>query len=185
LQTLIGLWHRVADADLLVAGTGTYEAELRALASSNPRIKFLGPLPQRELGPLYFHALACLVPSITYETFGVICIEAFARKTPVIVRDLGALPEVIEDSGGGFVYRADEELLAAMSRIAASPRLRSDLGKKGYHAFVKLWSKEAHLKLYFDLLHRTAIGKFGCVPWETEEQDEPRSRRRALMKAVR
>lgn len=55
-------------------------------------------LPQSELGTLYFHALACIVPSITYETFGMIIIEAFARKTPVIVRDLGALPEVIHDS---------------------------------------------------------------------------------------
>jgi glycosyltransferase involved in cell wall biosynthesis len=114
------------------------------------------------------------VPSITYETFGIICIEAFARKTPVIARDLGALPEVIEESGGGFVYRTDEELLAAVNRIAASPRLRSELGEKGYCGFVKLWSKEAHLKLYFDLLQRIAIRKFGCVPWETEEDKERR-----------
>ena len=49
-------------------------------------------LPQSELGTLYFHALACIVPSITYETFGMIIIEAFARSTPVIVRDLGGLP---------------------------------------------------------------------------------------------
>ena len=51
-----------------------------------------------------------------------IIIESFARKTPVIVRDLGALPEVVNDSAGGFVYRTDEELLAAMRKLAASPR---------------------------------------------------------------
>jgi glycosyltransferase involved in cell wall biosynthesis len=119
---------------------------------------------------LYYHALACLVPSVTYETFGIVIIEAFARKTPVIVRDLGALPEVVEESGAGFVYRTDEELLSAMQRIADSPALRVELGEKGYRAFEANWSAEAHLKLYFDLLRKIALVKFGHVPWESEKQ---------------
>ena len=100
-----------------------------------------------------------------------IIIESFARKTPVIARDLGALPEVIHDSGGGFIYRTDEELLTAMNRIAKSPQLRTDLGENGYRAFVKWWSREAHMGLYFDFLQKIAIKKFGYVPWEREEGD--------------
>jgi glycosyltransferase involved in cell wall biosynthesis len=173
LQTLISLWKRVAGYDLLVAGTGTYEKELRAMAADNARIKFLGPLPQRELGALYYHALACIVPSVTFETFGMINIEAFARKTPVIARDLGALPEVIQDSGGGFVYQTDEELLSAMDRIAVSPQLRAELGAKGYRAFTEWWCREAHLKLYFDFLERTAVRKFDHIPWQCESPAEP------------
>jgi glycosyltransferase involved in cell wall biosynthesis len=176
LQTLIRVWDKVPDVDLLVAGTGTYEQELRAQAAPNPRIRFLGALPQRELGTLYYHARACIVPSITYETFGMINIESFARKTPVIARDLGALPEVIHDSGGGFVYRTDAELLAAIQRVAASPRLRNELGEKGYRAFVRWWSKEAHMELYFDFLQSVAIRKFGYVPWAGEaKMEETRS----------
>jgi glycosyltransferase involved in cell wall biosynthesis len=131
----------------------------------------LGPLSQRQLGALYFHALACIVPSITYETFGIIIVESFARKAPVIVRDLGALPEVVHDSGGGLVYRTDEELVTAMNRIATSPTLRADLGEKGYQAFAKWWSREAHMELYFDFLQKIAIKKFGYVPWEKPEKD--------------
>jgi glycosyltransferase involved in cell wall biosynthesis len=172
LQTLIRVWERDVDFDLLVAGTGTYEYELRTQAASNPRIIFLGALPQRELGALYYHAVACIVPSITYETFGMILIESFARKTPVIARDLGALPEVVDDSQGGFIYRTDEELLTAIQRLATSPQLRSELGEKGYRAFVRWWSKEAHLELYFEFLGNAALKKFGYVPWETERRDE-------------
>jgi glycosyltransferase involved in cell wall biosynthesis len=171
LQTLIPLWKDVDGIDLLVAGTGTAEHQLRMQAAGNPRIKFLGPLPQRQLGTLYFHALACIVPSITYETFGMITIESFARKTPVIVRDLGALPEVIHDSGGGFVYRTDQELLTAINRIATSPMLRADLGESGYRSFIKWWSREAHIELYFDFLQKLAIKKFGHVPWEKTEEN--------------
>jgi glycosyltransferase involved in cell wall biosynthesis len=170
LQTLIPLWSRVPEADLLVAGTGNYEKELRRMACENSNIKFLGALSQKQLGNLYYHAIACIVPSITYETFGMIIIEAFARKTPVIVRDLGAFPEVIQDSDGGFVYRTDEELLDVIERITHAPNLRDKLGEQGYHAFVKTWSKQAHLKLYFDVLRTMALRKFGYVPWGGEGQ---------------
>jgi glycosyltransferase involved in cell wall biosynthesis len=95
-----------------------------------------------------------------------IIIESLARKTPVIARDIGALPEVIHDGGGGFVYRTDAELLAAMNRIVTSPILRRNLGENGYRSFIKWWSREAHLELYFDFLKRAATKKFGYVPWE-------------------
>lgn len=166
LQTLIHAWDGLTDFDLLVIGTGDQEKELRAQAGSNSCIKFLGKLPQRDLGAFYYHALACMVPSVTYETFGMVIIEAFARKTPAIVRDLGALPEIIHDSGGGVVYRTQEELLGAIHRIAGSQAFRDELGEKGYRAFVEHWSTEAHLKRYLELLRQIATKKFGVVPWE-------------------
>src|SRR5262249_15864374 len=52
LQTLIKLWGKILDYDLLVAGAGSYANQLRALAANNTRIKFLGPLSQQELGKL-------------------------------------------------------------------------------------------------------------------------------------
>jgi glycosyltransferase involved in cell wall biosynthesis len=165
LQTLIAMWHRTRGYDLLVAGTGTYEPELRAMAAGNPRIRFLGLVPQAELGALYFHALACIVPSIAYETFGMTSVEAFARKTPAIVRNLGALPEVIEESGGGYVYESDDELLAQMDRIADSPELRASLGQRGYDAFLRLWCTEAHIRRYFDYLVSAADRRFGAGEW--------------------
>lgn len=170
LHTLIKTWANV-NYDLLVAGSGPEAEELRALAASNPRIKFLGPLSQQQLGSLYYHAVACIVPSITYETFGIVIIEAFARKTPVIVRDLGALPEVVKDSGGGFIYRNDDELLRAIEELATQKDLRDQLGRKGYQSFVLMWSREAHLELYFSYLRNSAKRKFGYVPWEPERTE--------------
>ncbi len=171
LQTLIGMWDRIPQADLLVAGAGTSERALKEQAAGLPSVKFLGPLPQRELGRLYYHAVACVVPSVTYETFGIIIVEAFARKTPVIVRDLGALPEVVDAGGGGIVYRSDDELAGALLELLESPARRAELGEKGYEAFVRLWSREAHLDRYFEFLEQTSRAKFGEVIWAKESGD--------------
>jgi glycosyltransferase involved in cell wall biosynthesis len=165
LQTIIPLWAGVHEADLLIAGTGTCENELRSMAGSNRRIKFLGALPQSALGPLYHHAIANIVASLTYETFCLISLEAFARRTPVIARNIGPLPEVIRESGGGLLYKDDAQLLAAVRRLAADSQLRDELGNSGYDTFTSKWTRQAHLEQYFNLINRTAARKFGEVPW--------------------
>jgi glycosyltransferase involved in cell wall biosynthesis len=167
-QTIIREWHNIQAYDLLIAGQGNYENQLRAQSAGNPQIKFLGALSQKELGAFYYHANATIVPSITYETFGVIIVESFARKTPVIVRDLGALPEIVHDSEGGYIYKNKQELREAINRFGTSRQLRDELGEKGYSAFERFWSREAHLKLYFDFLRKTALSKFGYIPPELE-----------------
>jgi len=105
------------------------------------------------------------IPSLAYETSGLTVIEAFARKTPVIAHNLGALPEAVEDSGGGLLFRTDEELLEALDRIAGSPALRAELGQKGYDGFRRWWSREPHMRLYLDFLDAAAKKKFGAIPW--------------------
>jgi len=128
------------------------EPELRALAAGNPRIRFLGAQPQAALGALYVHAVACVVPSLTYETFGIVMLEAFARKTPVIGRRLGALPEVVEESGGGLTFGTDEELVEAVGALVRSPALLRELGERGYAALIDKWTRQPHLARYFDVI---------------------------------
>lgn len=169
LQTLIVYWDEVKDADLLIAGSGTDEGALRALASGNPSIKFLGFVAPPDLGRLYARAEATIVPSTTYETFGLVAVESLARKTPVVVHDLGALPEIVRQCDGGFIYRTREEFLRAIKEILGNPQLRVRLGENGYRGVLERWSPTAHLQGYFAMLRRVAERKFANVPWEVSE----------------
>ena len=112
-------------------------------------VRFLGRVHPAELRELYAGAVAVLVPSLVYETFGLTALEGFAQRTPVIVRDHGAPPEVVADSGGGFTYRTQEELVEAMERLRTDPALRAELGNRGYEAWRRLWSEDAHVEGYF------------------------------------
>jgi glycosyltransferase involved in cell wall biosynthesis len=163
LHTLIDAWQHVTGWDLLVAGTGSAEADLRRQAASNPRVRFLGSQTQKVLASLYYHAVATIVPSVTYETFGMILIESFARRTPVIVRDLGALPEVVQDSGGGFTYRDEAGLLAAVRRLAEDRALRDSLGVLGYDAFLRDWTRDAHFQRYAGHINEVRRSVYGIT----------------------
>ncbi len=116
---------------------------------ASTHVRFLGRLHPSELGKLYAGAIALVVPSIGYEVFGIVALEAFARRTPAIVHDLGALTEVIEDSGGGLLYRTAAELREAMHRLLGDEELRARLGNQGFDAWQRLWSEDAHVAGYY------------------------------------
>jgi glycosyltransferase involved in cell wall biosynthesis len=174
-QNLIRVFKKLPEFDLLIAGDGAYKERLAELAQDFPNIKFLGRLGQESLDEFYRSARAVVVPSICYETFGIIIIEAFARKTPVIVSNLGALPEVVEDSSGGLVYQTDEELINAVRLLAGNENLRRKLGERGYEAFIKYWNEEAHLTKYLDLIEelQTAREKNNFAVSEFSRQITP------------
>jgi glycosyltransferase involved in cell wall biosynthesis len=117
-------------------------------------VRFLGAVSFTELRSLYANAIAVVAPSIGYETFGMTTIEGYAQRTPAIVRDLGALPEPVLDSGGGgIVFRTESELLEALDALASDRVLRDDLGQRGYEAWLAQWSTTPHLERYFSLIH--------------------------------
>jgi glycosyltransferase involved in cell wall biosynthesis len=173
VRSLIEAWDKFGAADLLIAGTGSEFAALRTRASSNPRIRFLGHVSQSSLGRLYASCIACVVPSSFYEVFPLVVLEAFARRAPVIARDRGGLTEMVQVSGGGLLYRTEDELIAALTRLAHDAPLRTELGANGWRMVSGPWSRQAHLERYFALLRETALRKFGAVPWERAETASP------------
>ncbi len=105
VQTLIEAFRRYDGADLLIAGDGIYGEELRRQAAGLSHVRFLGRVHPSALRALYAGAVAVLVPSLVYETFGFIVLEALSQRTPAIAHDFGAVRELVEDSGGGLTYR--------------------------------------------------------------------------------
>jgi glycosyltransferase involved in cell wall biosynthesis len=152
VQNLLALFGRYDKADLLIAGTGTYEATLRQQAEGLAHVHFLGQLDPGTLRGLYAQALATLVPSICYETFGWTTLESFAARTPAIVNNMGALPEVIEQGGGGFVYEDSAGLLEAMEKLRNDPELRAKMGQEGYASYERYYTEERHMAAYFELI---------------------------------
>jgi glycosyltransferase involved in cell wall biosynthesis len=163
LQEVIGVFRDYRDADLVVAGSGEYGRELRQLASGAENIHFLGWVDQHRLSALYDHATALLVPSLCYEIFPLTVLEAFAHRTPVVANGSGALREVVEDSGGGLIYRDLQELREIVARLQTNPALRQRLGERGHRRASESWSEEAHLEAYFGFIRKIAHEKYGAA----------------------
>jgi glycogen(starch) synthase len=95
---------------LVVAGIGTYESDLRALARKlrlGRAVTFTGFLEQSALAALAAAADVAVVPSI-YEPFGMVALEAAAAGTPLVVAASGGLRELVEHGATGLQVPPDD-----------------------------------------------------------------------------
>lgn len=159
LDDVIPIFRRFRDADLLIAGDGEHRAALERLAEGLDHVKFLGRVPFEDLRAYYENARALIVPSVCYETFGIILIEAFRFGIPVLARRLGPFPEIVETSGGGVLFEDEAELEAGLHRLGSEPLRRDEMAAAGHDAFRRVWVESAVVPRYLDVVRRTAARK--------------------------
>lgn len=104
--------HLPQDITLKIAGDGPDQGRLTAMAGDDPRISFLGFVPDHELENLYADALAVLF--VPYdEDYGLITIEAMMSRKPVITcLDSGGPNEFVRDGETGFSVKPSSAALA-------------------------------------------------------------------------
>lgn len=156
LQDVFPAMDRIPEADLLILGDGDYAGALKQLAAGRPNIRFLGRKSPEELDAYYRGALGLIVPSVCYETFGIILIESFRLGTPVIARRLGPFPEIVERSGGGALFSTEDDLVAAMRALQVDPAHRARQSAAARQAFETVWHETPVMAAYGAALARAA-----------------------------
>jgi glycosyltransferase involved in cell wall biosynthesis len=100
-----------------------YEEEVQPLLQG-PDVELIGQVGGPQKNDFLRNAAALLFPIRWPEPFGLVMIEALACGTPVLALRHGSVPEVVEDGVTGFVCAAEDELVAAVSRLGELDRAR-------------------------------------------------------------
>ncbi len=122
---------------LLIVGKGSKEFELKNLVNSlqlDEVTKFTGFVNYSE-SPKYHNMIDISVfPSVeNSESFGVSVLEASACEKPVIVSNVGGLPEVVENGKTGFIVNSKDEQHTSrvIEQLLLNKELRMKLGVQG------------------------------------------------------
>lgn len=106
LATLLEAWSRLPlPVSLKIVGDGPLADQVIAAAQRDSRITWIGRRPREEVLDLLGDAACIVVPSLTYETFGRTIIESFAKGTPAVVGDHGAMAELVQPGKTGMRFR--------------------------------------------------------------------------------
>lgn len=99
--------------------------------------EFVGQVPNIDV-PKYLNTMDIYVAMSRVESFGVAVIEASACSLPVIVSDVGGLPEVVVNNKTGFLVNSEnvEQCSEKLIELVNDKHLRKRLGKSG-RSFVK------------------------------------------------
>ncbi|MBN1677324.1 MAG: glycosyltransferase [Candidatus Thermoplasmatota archaeon] len=112
LKAIAELAPRLPDLRLLVVGRGPAAEHYKGLARDlgiSDRVVFAGFLPDDELPKAYASVDALLLAS-TFETQGLVVLEALASGTPVVGMRYRAIPEFVTEGKNGCLF--DEESCA-------------------------------------------------------------------------
>jgi glycosyltransferase involved in cell wall biosynthesis len=94
-------------------------------------VVFTGPVPDRDLPPLYSASALFVFPSV-HEGFGIVALEAMACGVPVITTASGAIAEVVGEAALVWHNPSDEEELSlALRRVLEDADLRSRMSERG------------------------------------------------------
>jgi len=107
LIAAVGLARRlVPDLLLVIAGSGPLGEELAVRADPvRANVRFAGYIPDVDLPTAFRAADLSVVPSVALEGFGLIVAESLAAGTPVLLTDVGGLPETLTGLAEACVMR--------------------------------------------------------------------------------
>ena len=167
LETVKGVEHliramaHVPEATLALAGVGSLDAPLRALAASlgvADRVRFLGWVP--DAVPVLRGSTVVALPSLA-EGLPLVALEAMALGRPVVATAVGGTPEAVEDGvTGRLVPPADAMALAAALReLFEDPTRAAALGAAGRRRVDERFGIARLGAAYVDLVAKVARGR--------------------------
>jgi glycosyltransferase involved in cell wall biosynthesis len=145
----------IGDAQIVVVGSGSLGDVLSEASTRISNLHVLGPQPYGTVLALCRAARAVVIPSSGYETFGGVAVESMATGTPVVVRDIGPLPELVEE-GGGWTFGTDEELAKVLTVLWSDESLSVTEGRIARKVYERRWTEERFFERYFELIAEAA-----------------------------
>lgn len=108
-----------------------------------------------------YHSIDMLVLPSVNESFGIVFLEAWSCKKPVIGAAIGAVKSVIDDGVDGFLMDPfnEDSLCSKILVLASNKDLRTTLGNNGYIKTLSNYTWDIVTKKYRDI-YVMAIEKF-------------------------
>jgi glycosyltransferase involved in cell wall biosynthesis len=148
--------------EVLIIGTGPEKDELESRARQgqlDPRVKFLGLVPNEKIATHLAGAAVVVVPSIGGEVFGMVVAESMLHGLPVIASDLGAFVEVLGNAEQTFRTGDAQDLARKLARIIHDPAVAADWARAGYQRVAKRFTEqrmiEEHDRIYREVVQST------------------------------
>jgi glycosyltransferase involved in cell wall biosynthesis len=157
LDTLLKAWTILSDdVPLKIVGNGPLADMVKQVAANDSRIEWLGPKPTAEVHALIGEAKFLVCPSNCYENFPMVIAEAFAKGTPVVTSDLGAMAEVVDHARTGLRSKAGSavDLAASVQQLLADLPALSRMRQAARQEYEEKYTVESNYRLLAAIYER-------------------------------
>ncbi len=159
IRTMLAAWERLdGQIPLHVVGDGPLAATVEAAAGRRAEITWLGRQPSEEVYRQMGEAACLIFPSVWYEGLPRTIVESFARGTPVIASNLGAMSSLIDPDRTGLHFEAGnaEDLAARVRWWLAHPEAHGAMREAARAAYERHFTAEANYRQLMQI-YETAL----------------------------
>ncbi len=135
-------------------GDRNYKESIKLLKNNdNFILKFNKPI--EDITKVLNETDIVILPSIEFESFGMVLIESMRQKVPIICSNSGGITEVVKNNENGLIFKSNnvKDLKKKLEILIGSKSLRIKLGKKGYKIFKKKFTNKKFIKEYEKLIY--------------------------------
>lgn len=150
----------IPEITLNIAGDGPHRKNLERIVERlnlKNNVRFNGFVSNEEKSTLLESSQALVFPSLC-EGFGLVLLEAFIHKKPVLVSNIPPLSDIVSNGYTGMVISAQDEIqwADAMMEIINNPEKTMQMGQRGRQVLEKIYSIDNMyynlIKMYEDLI---------------------------------
>jgi len=163
IKALKLLKEKFSEINLIIIGKGPYRIHLEKLVEQynlQKNVTFMGHVSDEEKNQIIASSQALVFPSL-FEGFGLVILEAFMQKKPVLVSDIRPLSDIVEHKKTGLVISPyDENAWAtAMEAIIKDSLTAARIGSEGRKEIDEKYSLK-HMEEKLEKMYKEILGKF-------------------------
>lgn len=148
VDLLIDSW-RPEFGPLRIVGDGEERRRLELQAAPlKSTIRFEGMLNRDSAMKTLLQARMVVMPSRCFETFGLAAVEAQAHGVPVVVSDVGVLPETINEGESGLRFKSgNQQSLTDALALVSKPEVSQRMGLAARRHYLNRYAPTNNLKM--------------------------------------
>ncbi len=156
--SIVSSGHPELPLKLLIVGDGSERGSLETLVQElglGEKVYFAGRVDYSKVH--YFNNIMDVYSALSlYDSFGVAVVEAESCGKPVVVSNVGGLPEVVENGVTGFVVEQKNAEAAAekLEKLILDPELRKSMGNAGRERVLKLYDWNANVAQMMEIYNK-------------------------------
>ena len=102
---------------------------------NHPNCHVVGRIPLEEVSNYYKNAQIFCLPT-RVEPFGLVFLEAFSHRLPVVAIEIGALTDIVSNGENGYLVAPDDiqQLGGRLVELLINPQKCKSFGENGYIA---------------------------------------------------
>lgn len=150
LVVLLEAWKQI-NFKLLIAGNGPLLSKYNN--EDLITVQYLGGQTAEEISKLMSVSTFLVIPSIWYEGFPMVIVEAFAHGLPVICSRLGGMSEIVEDGITGLCFETNNtiDLAEKVNWIITNPKECQKMGDNARKTYFEKYIPDKNYEMLINI----------------------------------